>query len=314
MKSEFNITDVLFLKEYLGVLVEKHEDVITKLSQPQLIQQVLDDLWFNDKTKSKPTPAPGGQILERNPEGESMNDDFHYRSVIGKANFLEKSTRPDIAVAVHSCARFSSDPKRSHAEAVRYFGKYLKGTKDEGIYLDPNNEKSFECWVDADFLGQYVKGAPDMHLDRMTAKSRTGFIITYAGCPITWGSKLQRECALSSTESEYLAISEAYRTLLLLMDLLEEVKEKGIPVAVGPPIIHCKTFEDNSGALQLARLPKMRPRTRHINVKYHHFREAVAQGKISIQHVASKDQLGDALTKNLPRDLFIDLRRIYMGW
>jgi hypothetical protein len=56
--------------------------------------------------------------------------------------------------------------------------------------MDPDNDKSFECWVDADFLGLYVKDAPDMHLDRMTSKSRTGFIITYAWCPITWGSKL----------------------------------------------------------------------------------------------------------------------------
>jgi hypothetical protein len=314
LKGEFNITDEGDLTEYLGVLVEKQPDGRTKLSQPQLIKQILDDLWFNKMTKSKPTPAPGGQILERDIDAEAMNDEFHYRSVIGKANFLEKSTRPDIAVAVHSCARFSSEPKQSHADAVRYFGRYLQGTKDEGIYLDPDNKKSFECWVDADFLGQYVPGATDMHLDKMTAKSRTGFIITYAGCPITWGSKLQRESALSSTESEYMAISEAYRTLLPLMDLLSEAAEMGVPVEVGAPVIHCKTFEDNSGALQLARLPKMRPRTRHINVKYHHFREAVAQGRVSIQHVASKDQLGDALTKNLPRDLFASLRRLYMGW
>ncbi len=86
----------------------------------------------------------------------------------------------------------------------------------------------------------------------------------------------------------------------------------GVPMKVGAPVIHCKTFEDNSGALQLARLPKMRPRTRHINVKYHHFREAVTLGKITLQNVASKDQLGDALTKNLPQDLFVSLRKKYM--
>jgi hypothetical protein len=314
LKTEFNITDEGDLKEYLGVLVEKQADGRTKLSQPHLIKQILDDLWFNEKTKSKPTPAPGGQVLEREADAESMNDEFHYRSVIGKANFLEKSTRPDVAVAVHQCARFSGDPKQCHADAVRYFGRYLQGTKDEGIYLDPDNTKSFECWVDADFLGLYVKGATDMHLDKMTSKSRTGFIITYAGCPITWGSKIQRESALSSCESEYLGISEAFRSLLPLMDLLEEAKKMGVPIQLGAPVVHCKTFEDNSGALQLARLPKMRPRTRHINVKYHHFREHVAQGKVTIQHVASKDQLGDALTKNLPRELFISLRKRYMGW
>jgi hypothetical protein len=123
MQGVFNITDEGDMKEYLGVLVEKQDDGTLKLSQPQLIKQILDDLWFNDRTKSKPTHAPGGQVLEREGDTEPMNDDFNYRSVIGKANFLEKSTRPDIAVAVHQCARFSSDPKQCHADAVRYFGR-----------------------------------------------------------------------------------------------------------------------------------------------------------------------------------------------
>jgi hypothetical protein len=295
------------------VLVEKQADGRTKLSQPQLIEQILGDLWYNDRTKPKPTPAPGGQVLERELDAEPMNDGFHYRSVIGKANFLEKSTRPDIAVAVHQCVRFLSDPKQCHADAVRYFGKYLQGTKEEGIYLDPNN-KSFECWVDADFLGQYIKGAKDMALDAMTAKLRTGFIITYAGCPITWTSKVQRDAALSLTESEYIAMSEAFRVMLPMMDLVEDSRANGVPMRTGPPVVRCKAFEDNSGALELVGLPKMRLRTRHINVKYHHFREAIAKGRIKVQHVFTHEQLGDALTKNLPRDLFTTLRKKYMGW
>jgi hypothetical protein len=154
-----------------------------------------------------------------------------------------------------------------------------------------------------------------MHLNAMTEKSRTGFVITYAGCPITWGSKLQCDSALSSTEAEYVAISEAYRVLLLLMDLmLEEAKSRGVHIEVGPPVIRCKTIEDNLGALELARLPKMRPRTRHINVKYHHFREAVAKGRLSICHVPSEKQLADIMTKNLPRDQFQYLRGEVMGW
>jgi hypothetical protein len=314
MQAEFTVTDEGDIKEYLGVLVERQSDGTLKLSQPQLIKQILEDLWFNSRTKSKPTPAPGGQLLEREIDSEAMEDDFHYRSVIGKANFLEKSTRLDIAVAVHQCARFSSEPKQSHADAVRYFGRYLQGTQDEGLILDPKNDKLFECWVNADFLGQYVKGAQDLALDSMTAKSRTGFIITYAGCPITWGSRIQQKATLSSTESEYVALSEAFRVLLPMMDLLEEAVAQGVPVELGPPVIHCKAFEDNSGALQLARLPKMRPRTRHIAVKYHHFREAVAKGRISIQHVSTDKQLADVLTKNLARDQFLRLRKGVMGW
>jgi hypothetical protein len=165
------------------VLVEKQADGRTKLSQPQLIEQILGDLWYNDRTKPKPTPAPGGQVLERELDAEPMNDNFHYRSVMGKANFLEKSTRPDIAVAVHQCARFSSDPKQCQADAVRYFGKYLQGTKEEGIYLDPNDDKSFGCWVDADFLGQYIKGAKDMALNAMTASRGQGSLLPMQVAP-----------------------------------------------------------------------------------------------------------------------------------
>jgi hypothetical protein len=124
LKEEFNITDEGDLTEYLGVLVEKQPDGRTKLSQPQLIKQILDDLWFSKKTKWKPTPAPGGQILERDINAEAMNDEFHYRSVIGKANFLEKSTRPDIAVAVHSCAQFSSEPRQSQMQFAILVGTY----------------------------------------------------------------------------------------------------------------------------------------------------------------------------------------------
>jgi hypothetical protein len=97
------------------------------------------------------------------------------------------------------------------------------------------------------------------------------------------------------------------------MDLLEEARAKGVPIETDPPAVRCKAFEDNSGALQLAQLPKMRPRTKHINVKYHHFREAVEQKRVHIVHVPSEDQLGDLLTKNLPRDLFTRLRRLIMG-
>ena len=98
------------------------------------------------------------------------------------------------------------------------------------------------------------------------------------------------------------------------MDLLEEARERGVPIETGPPVVRCKAFEDNSGALELARLPKMRPPTKHINVKYHHFREAVAQKRATILHVPTEKQLGDLLTNNLPRDQFTRMRGSIMGW
>ena len=54
-------------------------------------------------------------------------------------NFLEKSKRLDIGYATHQCAQLSINPKEYHAKAVKYIGRYLKGTKDKGLIIDPKD-------------------------------------------------------------------------------------------------------------------------------------------------------------------------------
>ena len=80
------------------------------------------------------------------------------------------------------------------------------------------------------------------------------------------------------------------------------------------PTIYCTVFEDNSGAIELANVPKMRPRTRHINPKYHHFRKYIFDGKIRVQYIPTSEQRADIMTKNLPRDSFIKHRKSIQGW
>jgi hypothetical protein len=96
LKREFNITNEGGLKEHLGVLVENEPNQRMKLLQPHLISQILDKLWFNHKTNTKAmlVLVPGEQLLQWKVDSESMKEDFHYRSVIWKENFLEKFTRP----------------------------------------------------------------------------------------------------------------------------------------------------------------------------------------------------------------------------
>jgi hypothetical protein len=80
------------------------------------------------------------------------------------------------------------------------------------------------------------------------------------------------------------------------------------------PKVHCNLFEDNSGAVELAKVPKMRPRTKHINPKYHHFRKYVHDGLIKVVQVCITEQWPDVFTKNLPRDLFLNFRKMILGW
>ena len=91
----------------------------------------------------------------------------------------------------------------------------------------------------------------------MTSKSRSGWAITYAGCPVTWASKLQMLMALSTMETKYIALSTACRELIPMLELTKEMHSHDIKSHPAMLKIHCKVFKDNSGALEMAHTPKL---------------------------------------------------------
>jgi hypothetical protein len=125
---------------------------------------------------------------------------------------------------------------------------------------------------------------------------------------------MQTEIALSTTEAEYIALSQAMREVLPIIWLMEEARKQEIPVLNTTPKIHCKVFEDNAGSIEIANIPKMRPRTKHLNIKYHHFSDAVKKGTISIYHTRTEEQITDIFTKPLPEQPFMKFREKMMGW
>ena len=199
-----------------------------ELTQPQLIDSVLMDLGLLNKdgtekkaTMSKTMPAMSTKILGPDPKGPDFQYDWDYRSVVGKLNFLEKSTRPDIAFATNQCSRFMAQPKQSHGEAVKRIGRYLLGSRGKGLILRPDQSRLLECYVDASFCGDWEpENARD---DPVTARSRHGFVIKLAGTPLYWSTKLQTQVALSTTESEYIGLSAAARYVKGTLYLLKEL-------------------------------------------------------------------------------------------
>ena len=296
-----NIEDQGHPADYVGVNIKKLRDGSYEFTQRALIDAIIADVKLTD-AKVKPVPAKVSLQLHAFKDAPPFNLDFNYRSVVGKLNYLTQTTRPDIMYATHQLAKYSSDPREPHGEAMLYLVRYLKKTRDIGIRFKPNTEKGFECYCDADFSGNWNKSFADV--DPSTAKSRSGWAVFYAGCLIIWASKLQSQVALSTTEAEYIAMSMALRDVIPIMGLIKEMKQRNIPVICTKPYVYCKVFEDNSGALELARLPKLRPRTKHINVCYHHFREHVRDGSIKIFPVGTADQIADVLTKALAQNDF----------
>jgi Reverse transcriptase (RNA-dependent DNA polymerase) len=312
-KSKLTITVEGDLADFLGVSIDRRKNGTIHLSQPHLIDQILTDLKMkDDKVKPKSTPAASSKLLTRHSDSQPFDNSFNYRSVIGKLNYLEKATRSDISYAVHQCARFVSDPKVEHGDAVRWLVRYLKGTRDKGTIMRPATDKELEVYVDASFCGDW--DPKEAARDRDTARSRHGYVINYGGCPLLWKSQLQTEIALSSTESEYTGLSYALRDAIPIMQLLKEMKRRGFPVHSPKARVHCHVFEDNSGALEMARIHKYRPRTKHLNVRLHHFRDYVERKEISIHHISTNDQPADFLTKALSEELLLRHRRTVLGW
>jgi hypothetical protein len=134
---------------------------------------------------------------------------------------------------------------------------------------------------------------------------------------MSFGVGFQAGCGpfcLSTTEAEYVSLSVALPPVIPVMDLLEEMKAQGIVSSNHTPQIFCNAFEDNLGALEMARMPRMRPQTKYINNYYHHFCLLMALGKITIHPIGTEDQVGDLWTKPLGVELFSKFVKLAFGW
>jgi len=199
-------------------------------------------------------PAASSRTLKQHSDSKPFDDSFNYKSVIGKLNYLEKGSKSDVAHITHQCARFSTCPKKEHGEATHWLGRHLRQTQDKGTILQPDKGKCLEVHVDANFTGNWDSKEPEK--DSGTARSRHGHFITCAGCPMLWKSQLQTKIALSSCESECTGLSYSLRDAMPIMNMLKEMKERGFPMPTAKAAVHCKVFEDNSGALEIAKVHK----------------------------------------------------------
>ena len=305
MKVEGDVTS------FLGLTIRKFENGSFEILQTGLIERILQASGMIDCNPAK-TPAaklPLGSDLGGNKHFEGKEK---YSSIVGMLLYLAGHSRPDIAFAVHQVARFTHNPTRKHQTALKTILRYLKGTRDKGLMFKPNDDEEtsgLHANCDADFAGLYEVESKDYPI---SVKSRTGFVIRLDNCPVVWKSKLQSLIALSTLESEYIALSQCMRELIPLRRVLSDITNAfGLEDVTAHA--HSTVFEDNNGALQLANTGNLTPRTKHIALRYHHFRSEVDSGNIVVKHVESKEQVADIFTKGLT-DNFIYLREKLMGW
>ena len=211
------------------------------------------------------TPTPSEEILTKDAGGQPRKEEWNYRSVIGMLNFLVNFSHPEMAYVVHQYARICIDSKRSHEKVVKRIIRYLIGTiridrnkreANQVIIYSPDKSKSVETFVDASFSGDWNQSWSE---ESTSVMSRTGYVMMYANFPIIWCSKLQTKITLSTTESEYVALSHSLKGVIPLLALLKKLKEV-IPREESIPKVHCSVFDNNKRCTDMVKASKMRPR------------------------------------------------------
>ena len=254
------------------------------------------------------------EALGIDPEGEPMEEPWSYPSIVGMLLYLSNNTRPDIAFAVSQVARFTHNPKKSHASAVKMIVRYLAGTSDKGTIVQSATSLELTCHVDADFAGLF-KRDPDSSIS--SAKSRLGYIIKLSNCPLLVKTQLMPTICLSTAEAEYYALSQAMRAVIPMLALIREMLEQ----LDFPPVLKVLTkklkatvHEDNTAALTLPNDQRISSHTRHYHQRTHFFWQAVSDGSVEVVYCNTHEQQADYLTKGLVHQVFVSHRFNVQGW
>jgi hypothetical protein len=196
------------------------------------------------------------------------------------------ATRPDICSEVVSLSTHLENPTEANMAAGKRVLRYLAGTTNKGVsYRKGDVDSKLVVFSDSDWAGC-----------KTTRRSTSGFLVYFAGGPISWKSKMQPTIALSSCEAEYVALTVAVKDVLFLHQLFSEL---GVEIE-SPTLI----FGDNVASIALAKNPVKHERTKHIDIKHHFLRDHVTKNNIKLAYIPTEDNLADILTKTTTKQIF----------
>ncbi|KAK1680533.1 hypothetical protein QYE76_041381, partial [Lolium multiflorum] len=258
------------------------------LSQSTYLDKILKKFRM-DESKKGFLPMLPGKVLSKTQgpataeERERMNQ-IPYASAVGSIMYAMLCTRPDIAHAISLTSRYQSDPGMEHWTAVKNILKYLKRTKDMFLCYGGDQELVVTSYTNASW-----------NTDPDDSKSQSGYVFILNGAAVSWCSSKQCTVAKSSTESEYIAASEASSEAVWMKRFIVELGV--VPSALDPLVIYC----DNMGAIANAQEPRSHKKLKHIKLRFHSIREYIEDGEVKICKVHTDLNVADPLTKALPR-------------
>lgn len=270
---KYKMKDLGLISKALGINF-KFEGQAIKLSQEQYIKKLLSDFGMTDcKTVNTPLEVKNKLVAEI----EEPLTDIPYQNLIGGLMYLVVSTRPDIAYSVSYLSQFNRCPSKTHWIQAKRILRYLKGTIDKCLVYT-KNVSDFTGFVDADWGGGEGR------------KSFSGFVYFLANGPVSWAAQKQKVVALSSTEAEYIGITEASKDAVFLSNLHVELFGQSI---------HPLLYNDNQSALKMARNPIFHGKSKHIDIRHHYIRELIKNGRLTLKYLRTDEMTADIFTKAL---------------
>ncbi|KAE8192250.1 hypothetical protein A4X06_0g6265 [Tilletia controversa] len=291
--SWYKITDNGGLSHILGMRVDHDPRTRTaKLGQTAYIDFLVRKYKMESET-ALPTPmTDASRQLGPNLSGQASKSEVHdFAALIGCLLWLAQGTRPDIAFPVGYLARFMSNPSPAHFLAAKRILRYLKGTRTKGLHFTGTEKAAISGWSDSDHA-----------TDHSTRRSVSAYIFRVFGNMVTWRSKLQATVSVSSTEAEYIALSEASREAKWLRSVLTEL---GIKLRRATDIL-----TDNKGAEAISKDPGQHGKTKHIEVHHHLVRKLQEMKEVLVGRVHTDSNPADMLTKVMTREKLSRLGRM----
>ncbi|GJT64941.1 retrovirus-related pol polyprotein from transposon TNT 1-94 [Tanacetum coccineum] len=206
------------------------------------------------------TPMVEKSKLDEDPKGKAV-DPTRYRRMIGTLMYLT-SSRPDLVFAVCMYAQYQAKPTENHLHTVKQNFRYLKGTIHIGLWYSKDSYIAVTAFADADHAGC-----------QDTRKSTSGNMQLLGDRLVSWSLKKQKSIAISSIESEYIALFNK------------------IP-------LYC----DNKSAIALCCNDVQHSRSKHIDIRDHFIKEQAENGVVELYFVRTEYQLADIFTKPLARE------------
>ena len=291
LSDAFSVKDLGVLNYFLGINFQVNDDNII-MSQTKYVSKMLDKFDMSEcKPKSMPCEIDVNNILRE--VSEPLDNPKLFRAIVGSLIYVMTCTRPDLCYVVTMLSQHMANPKVIHLSLAKHVLRYLKGTINYGLTFSRVKDVEIIGFTDSDW-----GSSPDR-------RSISGYCYTLNsnGPLISWSSRKQRIVALSSSEAEYVAMTEAMKEANFLRQLLADMTGSERQVV--------RLYADNQSAIKLAENPCHHKKSKHIDIRYHFIRQEIADGIVNVKYIPTNDNVADMFTKPLSKTKILNFKMIY---